>query len=36
MAYKRFDLLENDLDGYRDSYLRPAVRGLEAYVQATR
>jgi hypothetical protein len=36
MAYKRFDLLENDLDGYRDSYLRPAVRGLEAYAAATR
>lgn len=31
MLYKRFDLLQNDLDGYRDSYLRPTVRGLEAY-----
>lgn len=36
MAYKRFDLLENDLDAYRDSYLRPVVRGLEAYAEATR
>jgi hypothetical protein len=36
MAYKRFDLLQNDLDSYRDSYLRPVVRGLEAYVQASR
>lgn len=33
MAYKRFDLLENDLDAYRDSYLRPTVRGLEAYAE---
>lgn len=36
MTYQRFDLLQNDLDSYRDSYLRPAVRGLEAYVAATR
>ncbi len=36
MAYKRFDLLQNDLDSYRDSYLRPVVRGLEAYAQASR
>ena len=35
MLYKRFDLLQNDLDGYRDSYLRPTVRGLEAYAEAT-
>lgn len=35
MLYKRFDLLQNDLEGYRDSYLRPAVRGLEAYAEAT-
>ena len=34
MLYKRFDLLQNDLDGYRDSYLRPTVRGLEAYAEA--
>lgn len=34
MLYKRFDLLQNDLDGYRDSYLRPTVRGLEAYADA--
>ena len=33
MTFKRFDLLENDLDSYRDSYLRPAVRGLEAYAE---
>lgn len=33
MTFKRFDLLQNDLDAYRDSYLRPAVRGLEAYAQ---
>lgn len=36
MTYQRFDFLENDLDSYRDSYLRPTVRGLEAYVAATR
>lgn len=36
MTYQRFDLLQNDLDSYRDSYLRPTVRGLEAYVAATR
>lgn len=36
MAYKRFDLLENNLDAYRDSYLRPAVRGMEAYAERTR
>lgn len=34
MLYKRFDLLQNDLEGYRDSYLRPTVRGLEAYADA--
>lgn len=33
MTYKRFDLLQNDMDAYRDSYLRPAVRGLEAYAE---
>ena len=33
MTFKRFDLLENDLDAYRDSYLRPTVRGLEAYAE---
>ncbi|MFC7176133.1 hypothetical protein [Halosegnis marinus] len=33
MTYKRFDLLQNDTDAYRDSYLRPAVRGLEAYAE---
>lgn len=31
MAFKRFDLLQNDLDAYRDAYVRPTVRGLEAY-----
>ncbi|MFB6118152.1 hypothetical protein [Halosegnis sp.] len=31
MAYKRFDLLNEDIDAYCDSYLRPLVRGLEAY-----
>jgi len=36
MTYQRFDLLQNDIDSYRDSYLRPTVRGLEAYVAATR
>lgn len=36
MVYQRFDFLQNDLDSYRDSYLRPTVRGLEAYVAATR
>ncbi|WP_255152536.1 hypothetical protein [Halorarius halobius] len=34
MLFKRFDLLQNDVDGYRDSYLRPTVRGLEAYADA--
>lgn len=34
MLFKRFDLLQNDLDGYRDAYLRPTVRGLEAYADA--
>lgn len=34
MLYMRFNLLQNDLDSYRDSYLRPAVRGLEAYADA--
>lgn len=33
MAYKRFDLLQNDLDAYRDAYVRPTVRGLEAYAR---
>lgn len=33
MAYKRFDLLQNDLDAYREAYLRPLVRGLEAYAE---
>lgn len=36
MTFKRFDLLENDLDAYRDAYLRPAVRGVEAYAEAVR
>ncbi|WP_255197381.1 hypothetical protein [Halorarius litoreus] len=34
MVYMRFNLLQNDLDAYRDSYLRPTVRGLEAYADA--
>ena len=31
MVFKRFDLLDSDLDAYRDSYLRPLVRGVECY-----
>lgn len=31
MVYKRFDLLQNDVDSYASAYLRPLVRGLEAY-----
>lgn len=34
MAHRRFDLLQTDLDGYAASYLRPLVRGLEAYAAA--
>ncbi|RNJ25740.1 hypothetical protein [Halosegnis longus] len=34
MVYKRFDLLDSDIDAYRDSYLRPLVRGVEAYASA--
>lgn len=34
MTYQRFDLLQNDLDSYRTSYLRPLVRGLEAYSES--
>lgn len=34
MVYKGFDLLQNDLDSYATSYLRPMVRGLEAYADA--
>lgn len=33
MTYQRFDLLQNDIDTYRASYLRPLVRGLEAYAE---
>lgn len=31
MVYKRFDLLQNDVESYTSAYLRPLVRGLEAY-----
>jgi hypothetical protein len=31
MTYKRFELLQNDLGTYRESYLRPLVAGLELY-----
>lgn len=31
MAHRRFELHQNDLDSYASSYLRPLVRGLEAY-----
>lgn len=34
MTYQRFDLLQNDLDTYRESYLRPLVRGVEVYAAA--
>jgi hypothetical protein len=34
MVYKRFDLLDSDIDAYRDSYLRPLVRGVEAFASA--
>jgi len=34
MVYKRFDLLDSDVDAYRDSYLRPLVRGVEAYASS--
>jgi len=34
MAYQRFDLFQNDLDRYASSYLRPLVRGLEAFDEA--
>lgn len=34
MAHRRFDLLQTDLERYAGSYLRPLVRGLEAYADA--
>jgi hypothetical protein len=36
MVYKAFDLVQNDLDSYTAAYLRPLVRGLEAYADANR
>jgi hypothetical protein len=36
MVYKGFDLMQNDLDSYTAAYLRPLVRGLEAYADANR
>lgn len=34
MLYRRFDLLQNDPDRYAASYVRPLVRGLEAFDEA--
>ncbi len=31
MAHRRFDLLQTDVEQYASSYVRPLVRGLEAY-----
>lgn len=33
MTYQRFDLLQTDLGTYRESYLRPLVRGVELYAR---
>lgn len=34
MVHRRFDLLQNDPDRYAASYVRPLVRGLEAFDEA--
>lgn len=33
MCYQRFHLLQNDVEAYTDNYMRPLVRGLEAFAE---
>ncbi|WP_435195927.1 hypothetical protein [Natronomonas sp. EA1] len=33
MCYQRFNLLQNDVDAYTENYMRPLVRGLEAFAE---